>query len=42
MLSVGKMRVFLRDQHNVILSSWKTRQLKENIEAANKDLFDEQ
>ena len=40
MLSVGKMRVFLRDQHNVILSSWRTRQIKENIEASNKDLFD--
>lgn len=40
-LSVGKMRVFLRDQHNVLLSSWKTRHIKENIEASNKDLFDE-
>ena len=40
MLSVGKMRVYLRDKHNVILSSWRTRQIKENIEASNKDLFE--
>lgn len=38
-LSVGKMRVFLRD-HKVFLSSWKTRQIKESIEAAHPDLFD--
>jgi len=38
-LSVGKLRVFLRDEHNIFLSSWKTRHIKENIEASNPDLF---
>jgi len=38
-LSVGKMRVYLRDR-KVMLSSWKTRQIKESIEAAHPEKFD--
>jgi hypothetical protein len=34
------MRVFLRKSG--IISTWKAYQIKGNIEAANKDLFDEQ
>lgn len=41
-LSVGKMRVFLRDEHEIHLSAWKTRQLKESLEALHPDLFDEE
>lgn len=40
MLSVGKMRVFLRDR-DVILSTWKTRQIKDSIEASHPEIFDE-
>ena len=39
-MAVGKMRVFLRKQ-KIILSSWKTRQIKENLEAAFPELFPE-
>lgn len=39
-LSVGKMRVWLKREHGIVLSSWKTRQIKENIETSNPQLYD--
>jgi len=40
-LSVGKMRIYLRDEHKISLSAWKTRQLKESLEAQFPERFDE-
>lgn len=39
-LDVNKIRVFLRKK-GIRISSWKTYQIKGNIEAANPELFDE-
>ena len=40
-LAVGKMRVFLRE-NSIMRSAWKTRQLKENLEAQHPELFGEE
>lgn len=41
LLDVGKMRVFLRDQ-GIKISVWKAYNIKRDIEAANKALFEPQ
>jgi hypothetical protein len=42
-LSVGKMRAHLKMRKPpVILSQWKTRQIKDNIEAKHSEMFDEE
>ena len=38
-LSVGKMRAFLKQEEGIILSDFKTRQIKDNIEATHPELF---
>ena len=39
-LSVGKMRAFLKVDEGVNLSDYKTRQIKEYIEATHPEIFE--
>ncbi|MCW4053464.1 MAG: hypothetical protein NWE84_00900 [Candidatus Bathyarchaeota archaeon] len=41
MLSVDKMRNWLKTEEGIILSPWKTRQIKGAMELENQKLFDQ-
>ena len=40
-LNVGKMRLLLREKEKVAISTWKSYQIKRNLEAKHPELFDD-